>query len=249
MFPLGDYLPTLRTPVITYALILLMGATWLFVQRAGADERVLVASICQFGLIPGELTGRALTGTSTPVGEGLACAVTSRGWVDYVTPVTSMFLHGGWLHILGNAWFLRIFGDNVEDAMGRGRFTLFYLVCGLAAATAQVAIDPASRVPMVGASGAISGVMGAYLVLYPREPIKTLFILVILIRVIAVPAWLILLYWFGLQVLAALPQLTGVETSASSGVAVLAHVGGFVAGVLLAKPFTEHFPMAGRRAA
>lgn len=239
MLPLGDYLPTVRTPVITYALIVLMSAIWIFVQQAGVDPQALAASVCSFGLIPGELTGSAPAGSSVPLGEGMSCVVAHRGWIDYVTPLSSMFLHGGWLHIIGNAWFLRIFGDNVEDSMGRPRFIAFYLLCGLVAAAAQVAVDPASGVPIVGASGAISGVMGAYLVLYPRERIKTLFIIVVFIRVVAVPAWLILLYWFGLQVLQALPQLMGAETAASSGVAVVAHVGGFVTGALLAKPFTS----------
>jgi len=121
--------------------------------------------------------------------------------------------------------------------MGRLRFIVFYLICGLVAAAAQVAIAPASPVPIVGASGAISGVMGAYLVLYPTARVKTLFILIVFIRVIPLPAWAILLYWFALQILMALPQLTGAQEAVSSGVAVLAHVGGFLTGALLVKLF------------
>jgi membrane associated rhomboid family serine protease len=239
MFPLGDDNPTYRTAVVTYALIAVMGAVWTFVQGAGTDDQQLASSICRFGLIPGELTGRAQAGAREVLGEDMSCVITSRGWLDYLTPVTSMFLHGGWLHILGNAWFLRIFGDNVEDAMGRPRYLAFYIFCGLVAAAAQVAVDPSSTVPVVGASGAISGVMGAYLVLYPGAKVRTLFVLVIFVTVVRVPAWIILLYWFGLQVVSALPQLTGAETAASSGVAVVAHIGGFVAGAILAKPLAR----------
>lgn len=240
MFPLGDFNPTLRRPVITILLIVLIGATWLFVQGAGADPRVLVASICQLGLIPGELTDGVPVGVRVPLGGGMYCVISERGAFEYLTPVTSMFLHGGWAHLVGNAWFLWVFGNNVEDSMGRGRFVVFYLLCGLVAAAAQVAIDPSSPVPMVGASGAISGVMGAYLVLYPHARVRTLFVIIIFIRIIPMPAWLMLLYWFGLQAFMAVPQLIGAEAAASSGAAVIAHIGGFIAGALLAKPFENH---------
>lgn len=239
MFPLGDDNPTLRAPVVTYVLIVVMSAIWLFVQHAGADEQALAASICDLGLIPGRLTHMAAAGTRESLGEGMTCVVTSRGSFEYATLLTSMFLHGSWLHIIGNAWFLKVFGDNVEDNLGRSRFLVFYLMCGLVAAVAQVAVDPSSTAPIVGASGAISGVMGAYLVLYPRAQVRTLFVFIIIIRIVAVPAWFILVYWFGLQVLDALPQLSGAETAASSGVAVVAHVGGFVTGALLAKLFAN----------
>jgi membrane associated rhomboid family serine protease len=157
--------------------------------------------------------------------------------VNVLTPLTSMFLHGGWGHILGNSLYLWIFGNNVEDSMGRGRFLVFYLVCGLAAAAAHVVLDPASPVPTVGASGAISGVMGAYLVLYPRVRVNMLFIFIIFFKVFAIPAWLVLLWWFALQVITGLPELMPMRPEVSGGVAVWAHVGGFVAGVILIKVF------------
>ena len=223
-------------PVVTPALLLLIGATWLLVQGAGFDPQMLAASVCNLGLVAGEITRMAPIGTAVPIDEGMACVVDAER-VNYLTPLTSMFLHGSWAHMLGNALFLWVFGNNVEDSMGRLRFIVFYLVCGLAAAAAQVAIDPTSPLPMVGASGAISGVMGAYLVLYPRVRVNMLFIFVVFFRVFPLPAWLVLLYWLGIQVLTALPQLSGVQTAVSSGVAVMAHLGGFVAGAVLVKFF------------
>jgi membrane associated rhomboid family serine protease len=236
MFPLGDDNPTLRTPIVTIALLVLLALVWIFVQGAGLDPVALSASVCNLGLVPGEMTRRAPVGLAVALGEGMWCVV-DREPLNFLTPLTSMFLHGSWAHILGNGLFLWVFGNDVEDSMGRARFLVFYLLCGLVAAAAQVAIDPASPVPVVGASGAISGVLGAYLVLYPRVRVYMLFIFIIIFRVIALPAWLVLLYWFALQVLAALPQLAGAQTGVSSGVAVLAHVGGFVAGALLVKLF------------
>lgn len=236
MIPLGDDNPTLRTPVVTIALLVLIGAVWLLVQGAGLDVKALAASVCNLGLVAGELTRLTPVGTAVPLGEGMACVVDADP-INWATPITSMFLHGSWAHLLGNGLFLWIFGNNVEDRMGRLRFVVFYVVCGLVAAAAQVALDPASPVPLVGASGAISGVMGAYLVLYPHARVRMLFIFIIFFRVIPVPAWLVLLYWFGLQVVAALPQLAGVQESVSSGVAVMAHVGGFIAGAALVKLF------------
>jgi membrane associated rhomboid family serine protease len=138
-------------------------------------------------------------------------------------------MHGGWFHIIGNMWFLAIFGDNVEDSMGSIRFVFFYLLCGLAAAAAQMGLSPQSAVPMVGASGAIGGVMGAYVVLYPRAPIHMLVFLGFFITRIVVPAYFMLGYWFLLQLLGILPALG----SNGGGVAVGAHVGGFLAGVIL----------------
>jgi membrane associated rhomboid family serine protease len=141
---------------------------------------------------------------------------------------TSMFMHGGWLHLAGNLWYLRIFGDNVEDRLGHGRFLLFYLLCGVAAAGAQWWIDPHSDVPMVGASGAIAGVLAAYLVLHPRARVVTLVPIVIFFRIVELPAYLLIALWFGLQFFAGLASL-GVQ----DGVAYWAHVGGFVAGLVL----------------
>ena len=140
-----------------------------------------------------------------------------------------MFMHGGWFHILGNLWFLSVFGDNVEDAMGPVRFSLFYLLCGVAAALAHVAASPDSAVPVVGASGAIGGVMGAYAVLYPRAPVHMLVTLGFYFTRMVVPAYLMLGYWFLLQVLGGIPALQG----AGGGVAFWAHVGGFAAGIAL----------------
>jgi membrane associated rhomboid family serine protease len=143
------------------------------------------------------------------------------------------------MHLLGNGLFLWVFGNNVEDSMGRLRFLVFYFVCGLAAAAAQIAIDPASPVPMVGASGAISGVLGAYLMLYPRVRVNVLFIWVIFVQVLSLPAYLVLLWWIGLQLLSGLPQLSSMRPDVSSGVAVWAHIGGFFTGFVLVKLFED----------
>ncbi len=232
MIPLSDDNPTLRTPVITYLLLAAIAAVWVWIQGAGLSEVALAASVCNLGLVPGELTRLAPVGLAVPIGAGLACVV-DREPINVLTPLTSMFLHGSWGHLLGNCLFFWVFGNNVEDSMGRGRFVVFYLVCGLAAALAQVVVDPASPVPMVGASGAISGIMGAYLVLYPRVRVNMLF----LFFLVPLPAWLVLLWWFGVQVLAGLPQLNSLSAEGGSGVAVWAHVGGFVAGVVLVKLF------------
>jgi membrane associated rhomboid family serine protease len=152
-----------------------------------------------------------------------------------------MFLHGGWMHLIGNMWFLWLFGNNVEDSMGRGRFIAFYLLCGLGAALAQVFADPSSIVPMVGASGAISGVMGAYIVLYPRVRVFTLIPLGFFITSLALPAWVMLGYWMVLQVVGGLG-------GADAGVAFWAHVGGFVAGVVLVKLFARADHVAAHKA-
>lgn len=236
MIPISDDNPTLRTPVVTIALLVTLAAVWVFVQGAGFDPQVLAASVCNWGMVPGEITGRARIGSGVPLGQGMACLVDADPR-NILTPVTSMFLHGGWGHLLGNALFLWVFGNNIEDSMGRLRFVVFYLVCGLAAAATQVAVDPGSVVPMVGASGAISGVLGAYLVLYPRVKVKVLFFLFVFIKVIPLPAWMMLLWWIGMQVLAGLPQVLSTEPQASAGVAVWAHIGGFVAGAGLIKLF------------
>jgi membrane associated rhomboid family serine protease len=146
-----------------------------------------------------------------------------------------MFLHGGWSHILGNALFFWVFGNNIEDSMGPVRFLVFYIVCGLIAAATHILMQPDSPVPTVGASGAISGVLGAYLVLYPKVRVNMFFFFLIFFRIFAIPAWIVLLYWFGVQVLTA--YLTPMRADVSSGVAVWAHIGGFVAGMLLIKLF------------
>jgi membrane associated rhomboid family serine protease len=234
MFPISDENPTLRTPVVTILLLVVLGAVWIFVQGAGLDPYKLAASVCDYGFIPGELTHRARIGSGVPLGRDIACLVDNDP-INVLTPITSMFLHGGWMHLLGNGLFLWVFGNNVEDSMGRLRFIVFYLLCGLCAAAAQAAVNPASAVPMVGASGAISGVLGAYLVLYPRVRVNVLVIIVIFIQIISLPAYLVLLLWIGWQILSGLPQLGALPEA--GGTAFFAHIGGFAAGLLLIKLF------------
>jgi membrane associated rhomboid family serine protease len=175
----------------------------IFLYQAALDPYALDAFVTRWGIVPDQLR--------------------------LVTLFTSMFLHGGWMHVLGNMLFLWVFGDNVEDILGHGKYLLFYLVCGVTAGLAQVVIDPYSRVPMVGASGAIAGVMGAYLVKFPRSEVKML-AWFILIFTFDVPAWVMLIYWFGLQLLG------GVDTvgeASQGGTAFFAHIGGFLAGIVL----------------
>jgi len=233
MFPYRDELRTLRPPVVTVALIAANALVWVFVQGAGAPQPLL-KSVCDLGLIPGELTGTVAPGTSFPLGDGWACVTESGRHASHL--LTSMFLHGSWMHLLGNMWFLGLFGSRVEDAMTRPRFLALYLLGGLAAAFAQVAASPASGVPMVGASGAIGAVMGAYLVLHPTTRVYALVPLGFFITSIALPAWTMLLYWAGLQLLSGLASIGDVS---GTGVAFWAHVGGFSAGLLLARPFTR----------
>ncbi|MFZ5623706.1 MAG: rhomboid family intramembrane serine protease [Gemmatimonadota bacterium] len=232
MFPYRDDNPTLRTPVVTMLLILLNGLSWVIVQGMGTEPS-LSASVCELGLIPGELLRAVPYGYRLPMGNGMVCLLTQEaGWY---TPLTSMFLHGGWFHLIGNMWFLWLFGNNVEDSMGRVRFLVFYLLCGLAAAAVQVLSNPASPLPMVGASGAIGGVMGAYVVLYPRVRVHLLVVLIFFVTTIRMPAWAMLGYWFLLQVLGGLPSLAGVGPE--GGTAFWAHTGGFLAGALLVRVF------------
>jgi membrane associated rhomboid family serine protease len=238
MIPLSDENLSLRTPVMTMALLAAMFAVWIFVEGAGFNDVALMTSVCNLGMVPGEITHMAPLGTGVPLGPGLACVVDNSA-INIFTPLISMFLHGGWWHILGNAVFFWVFARAVEDTMGPGRFLVFYLLCGLIAAAAQIASDPASPVPTVGASGAISGVMGAYLVLYPRVRVHMLFIFIIFFKVFRIPAWLVLIWWFGVQLLTALPSLTSTGPDISGGVAVWAHVGGFLAGLLLIRLFVR----------
>ena len=231
MIPYHDENETQRTPYVTMGLIALNALAWLFVQGAGR-ALPLAASVCNLGLIPGELTGQVPPGTSFPIGEGLVCLTDPGRQVSHI--FTSMFLHGGWMHLLGNMWFLWLFGNNIEDSMTRPRFVAFYLLSGLGAALAQVAANPDSAVPMVGASGAISGVMGAYLVLFPRVRVYTMVPLGFFLQSFPLPAWVMLIYWMVLQLFGGLTSIVAEE---SGGVAFWAHVGGFVAGVVLVKVF------------
>ena len=173
-------------------------------------------------------------GATFPMGEGLVC-VTDPGRAP-LHVFTSMFLHGSWMHLLGNMWFLWLFGNNIEDSTTRPRFLAFYLLTGLAAALGQVLAEPSSEIPMVGASGAISGVMGAYLVLFPSVRVYTLVPLGFILTTMALPAWVMLLYWMALQFLGTLGSSLNPE---GGGVAFWAHIGGFVAGVVLVKVFAR----------
>jgi membrane associated rhomboid family serine protease len=237
VIPFRDENETVRTPVVTLAIIGINVLVWFMFQGAGLSD-ALLASVCNYGLIPGELTLMAEPGSSFPLSDTLACAVDPGRAPLHI--LTSMFLHGGWLHIIGNMWFLWLFGNNVEDSMGRGRFIVFYLLCGTVAAAAQVIAQPDSGVPMVGASGAISGVMGAYIVLYPRVRVYTL-VPIIIFFTIALPAWVILGYWMLLQIVGGLSGQEG-------GTAFWAHVGGFLAGVVLVKLFARPEYIAEHRA-
>jgi membrane associated rhomboid family serine protease len=241
MFPYRDENQTQRRSVVTLAVIALNVLAWILVQGAGATLP-LMRSVCDLGLIPGELTGTLPPGTGFPLGEGLACVTDPGAQASHL--LTSMFLHGSWMHLLGNMWFLWIFGDNVEDSMTRPRFVAFYLLCGLAAAFAQVVTDPRSGVPMVGASGAISGVMGGYLVLYPRVRVFALVPLGLFLTSVALPAWMMLVYWAGLQLLSGFASMG----QGGGGVAFWAHVGGFVVGVILVKVFARADHVASHRA-
>jgi membrane associated rhomboid family serine protease len=222
---------------MTYAILVAMFATWIFVQGAGFDQQALAASVCNLGMVPGELTHMAPLGAAVTIDRelGLACVV-DNDRINLLTPFISMFLHGGWTHLLGNALFFWVFGNNIEDSLGHFRFLFFYLICGLAAAAAHILAQPASPLPTVGASGAISGILGAYLVLYPKVRVRMLFFFLIFFKVIPIPAWLVLIWWFFWQLVAALPDLAS-GADLRGGVAVWAHVGGFVAGVLLVKLF------------
>ena len=242
MFPYQDDNETQRPSYVTIALIVINVLVWLVVQGGGAG-RALAASVCNLGLIPGELTQSVPPGARFPLGDGLVCLTDPGPELTHV--ITSMFLHGSWMHLLGNMWFLWLFGNNIEDSMTHGRFLAFYLLCGIAAALFQVVADPASIVPMVGASGAISGVMGAYLVLYPHARVFTLVFLGFVITRMALPAWAMLLYWAFIQLASGVTSI-GAEAG-TGGVAFWAHIGGFVAGVVLVKLFQRRDHVAQHR--
>lgn len=232
MFPIRDDNPHFLTPFVTYGLIAANVLAWALLQGFGS-EPMLSSSLCRLALIPGELLQTAPPGTRFAVGENTLCVLSDMP--AWYTPVTSMFMHGGWLHLIGNMWFLWIFGNNVEDSMGHLRFLVFYILCGLAAAAAQTLTDPDSIIPMVGASGAIGGVMGAYVLLYPRVHVHMLIFLGFYVTTIAVPAVFMLGYWFVLQLLSGLSSI-GAE---GGGVAFWAHIGGFVAGAVLVLLFRD----------
>ena len=240
MIPYRDENETQRRAIVTATIIGLNFFTWLVVQGAGADYP-LAKSVCELGLIPGELTGSLPVGSRFPMGPGLDCLTDPGRQLSHL--ITSMFLHGSWMHLLGNMWFLWLFGNNIEDSMGRLRFVVFYLMTGLAAAFGQIITSPDSIIPMVGASGAISGVMGAYLILFPRVKVYVLLPIFIFFTSIALPAWMMLGYWFFIQLASGL-----LASGEVGGVAFWAHVGGFVAGVVLIKPFTREEYLQAHRA-
>jgi membrane associated rhomboid family serine protease len=234
MFPLRDENPTELVPFVTFLIIMVNAAVWIFVQGAGGagGGEAFLGSLCDYGAIPGELTGTLPAGTRVDLGPSATCRLGGLRWGSVVT---SMFMHGGWMHLIGNMWFLWVFGNNIEDSMGHVRFLVFYLLTGVVAAGAHIATDPASPVPTVGASGAISGIMGAYMILYPRVRVYTAIVLVVIIRIVPLPAWALLLFWFVLQLASGALTLG----DAAGGVAFWAHIGGFAAGVALVKLFEK----------
>ena len=220
MFPISDDNPTRITPVVTWTVIGVCVLVFLWQLSLGARDAQL--AVYSYGLIPARLLG----GARLPAELAHVPAE--------LTVVTSMFLHGGWLHLGGNMLYLWIFGDNVEESMGHGRYIVFYLLCGAAAALTQGLISPGSKVPMIGASGAISGVLGAYLLLHPFATVRVLLILIVFITIVHVPALLVLGFWFAAQLFSAAATPAG-----QPGVAFWAHVGGFVAGMALVPLFKQ----------
>jgi membrane associated rhomboid family serine protease len=203
MIPLRDIIPSRTTPYITVTIIILNAIAWLF--EIAMPREIVPVFLQVYGVVPGNFRASTL--------------------------VTSMFLHGSWMHVIGNMWYLWIFGDNVEDRVGHGRFIAFYLLCGIAAALGQIAANPHSMLPTIGASGAIAGVMGAYFVLYPQSRVLTLIPLIIFWEVIELPAIFLLGFWFLMQLVSA-GAIAVTSNSANGGVAFAAHIAGFVVGIV-----------------
>ena len=235
MFPFGDTIPTKRWAIITYAIIVINAVSFLWLKSIPQGEQGRVTA--QWGFVPArieqlsnpqkivvvQIGQRPVPGFGVqPVAVGLRADPSQI----FASAITCMFLHGSWWHLIGNMWFLLIFGDNVEDRLGHGLFAAFYLVGGLAATAFHWAIDPASTTPIIGASGAIAAVLGAYAVTYPHARIRTL-IIMIFITIVELPAYLFLIFWFGVQLFSGLGALGG---HMGGGVAWWAHVGGFIAG-------------------
>ena len=212
MIPLRDANPTHKTPFITITLIILNVLIYLYEWFVSSEPALMMAFFDQWAIIPVQLTNDFAP--------------------EAITLISAMFLHGSWMHLGGNMLYLWIFGDNLEDRMGQGRYIIFYLLCGLAASAAQIAIDPNSPVPNVGASGAIAGVLGGYLILFPKARILTL----VFRMMTQVPAYLVLGFWFILQLFQGVGSLS-ITTEGGGGVAFFAHIGGFVAGMVLVKLF------------
>lgn len=209
MFPIRDHNPSGRIPYVTYALMAANIGIFLSYVGLFNDPRALNGFFFEYAAIPARISA----------GDGFG------------TLISSMFLHGGWMHLIGNMLFLWIFGDNVEDEMGHVPYLLFYLATGIAAGLVQVFSAPGSDIPTVGASGAIAGVMGSYLLLFPKARVDILLILIIFVRIFPIPAWIMLAVWFGMQFVGGI----GADVSAG-GVAYWAHAGGFAAGLFLTLP-------------
>src|SRR5262249_22739976 len=202
MIPLRDVIPSRTVPYLTVTIIILNALAWFYELSLPRED--LPVFLQQFGVVPAYFAAPTL--------------------------ITSMFLHGGWMHVIGNMWYLWIFGDNVEDRLGHGRFIIFYLLCGIVAAFGQILIDPTSTLPTIGASGAIAGVMGAYFVLYPQSRVLTLIPLIIFWEIVELPAIVLLGFWFLMQLFDA--GRVAVTSSAGGGVAFMAHVAGFIFGLI-----------------
>jgi membrane associated rhomboid family serine protease len=222
MIPLRDDQPRFSTPYVTYFLIGLNAAVFLFESALTPDSFTIL--LYQFGMVPANITGY-LSGAGQ---LGLVAV--------WLPALTSMFLHGSWMHVIGNMWFLWIFGDNIEDHLGHFKYLVFYLASGLVAAFAQLLLSPHSRVPTVGASGAIAGVLGAYFVLYPKARVLIWFPIFFLFYL---PAWVMLGYWFLMQFVSGAATSMASYSDTRGGVAFWAHVGGFVAGIVLIKLVPE----------
>jgi membrane associated rhomboid family serine protease len=224
MIPIRDDTPRFSTPFVTYFIIALNTVAFLLeLSVGGQGHRALNSLMYQFGVVPAHFE-RVLTAPASSL-PGLLLPI-----------LTSMFLHASWLHIIGNMWVLWIFGDNIEDYLGHFTYLLFYLVCGFGAAVAHILLNAGSNVPSVGASGAIAGVMGAYFLLYPRARVLVWFPPIFFFHL---PAWLVLGYWFFVQFLSGAATSIAETSQTSGGIAFWAHVGGFVAGLVLIKVLPE----------
>jgi len=233
VIPIRDLNQTRRTPVVTWALI--AANVLIFVGSLSVGAEGAEALVMRFGVIPDVLVNGSWT---SPRAAGGALG-------SWVTPFTSMFLHGGVLHLGSNMLFLHIFGDNVEDVLGRGRFLVFYLLCGLGAVVGQILVDPTSMVPMIGASGAISGVLAGYVTLFPHARVVTLIPIFIFIHFMEVPAGVFIVLWFVLQLVQGYLSL-GMIAEGAGGVAWFAHIGGFLVGLVSIRLFYKK-PKARRR--
>jgi membrane associated rhomboid family serine protease len=220
MIPLRDILPTSRRPYVTYTIIGINVAMWIVELGQGAEMRAFIET---WGMTPARFFG-------------------DGGMQVWLTPLTSMFLHGGWMHIIGNMWFLWIFGDNVEDVLGHAGFAAFYVVGGLGAAFLQFVLTLGSGIPMVGASGAIASVLAGYMSFFPYARVQTVLILFIFIRIIEVPAFLFIFVWFGFQLLSGCSSI-GMQ---GAGTAWWAHIGGFIVGFLIALSYKKWMLRRGR---